>query len=66
MKRFVEVVAKSNFDTTVIIRNELEEYERLETVISCAFRRIKELDTKAEKFEIESVKGINMLEEPKS
>lgn len=62
MEKFVEVVAKSNFGTMVIIRSKTEEYENIDMAVSYTMYRVRELNTKDEKFTIESVRAMTGYE----
>lgn len=62
MRKFIEVVAKSNYETLVIIKNEVEENDDLEVEITHAMRRIKGLNTSGEKFIVVSVKAMDIKE----
>lgn len=60
MKKIVEVIAKSNFRTMVIMRSEVEKGENLAMEVSYAMYRVKELNTKDEKFELEIVRVMDI------
>lgn len=65
MEKLIEVIAISNFRTMVVMTSQAEKSKDLEIEIGYAMRRIKQLNTANEKFEIESVKVLNTLKEVK-
>lgn len=65
MGKLIEVIAISNFEAMLVIRSKVENYKNLETAIRYAMIRVKELDTTDEKFELETVRVIDSLKEPK-
>lgn len=63
MEKFVEVVAKSDLDTMLIIRREVPKDEYLEAVVSSTMYRIKKLNTSDETFKLVSVRAMNTIQE---
>lgn len=61
MEKFVEVMARSNFNTTVLMRSELEKDVNLEAAVTYTMHRIKNLNTTDEKFELISITVVNPL-----
>ena len=65
MEKFVEVVAISNFKTVVVMTTQVEKDEDLEIAVDYAMYKVKELNTKVEKFKLETVRVINTSKETK-
>lgn len=63
MDKFIEVVAKSNLDSMVIIRSRIEKEDDLEKMVTYTMYRIRELNNMREKFEIEQVRAMNIIKE---
>lgn len=61
MEKVVEVYATSNLGTKVSIRSEVNQQQDLEDVITYTMYRVKELNTKVEKFNIEGVRTVNLM-----
>lgn len=65
MGKLIEVTAISSLKTTVVMTSQVEKGEDLEIAVGYAMHRIKKLDTMDEKFELETVRAINTLKEPR-
>ena len=65
MEKFVEVVAISNLKTVIVMTTQVEKDEDLEIAVGYAMYRVKELNTKVEKFKLETVRVINTSKETK-